>query len=143
MKKVLVMVLACGFSHQLYADAAGEIAYRQAVMEVVGGHMKSIGSILRGKVHMEDLKFHTDGMRGVSAIVPNVFPAGSGEGKTESLPAIWEKPVEFKAAMDKYVKAANDLADVVDASDMKNLGASVQALGQSCKGCHEDFREDD
>jgi len=126
-----------------WADADADIAYRQAVMEVVGGHMKSMGTILKGNVHMANLGFHADSMQDVSRLVPELFPAGSGEGKTEALAAIWDEPEDFKAALDRYVKAAADMADAADSQDMAQIGPAIQALGKSCKGCHDDYREQD
>ncbi|MCB1644340.1 MAG: cytochrome c [Pseudomonadales bacterium] len=143
MKKVIVLALALVFSQQLLADAASEIAYRKAVMEVVGGHMKSIGTILRGKVHMEDLKFHANGMKNVSVLVPNVFPEGSGEGKTEALPEIWEDAEDFQARLDEFLQASDEFAGVVNAGEMAKLGDAVKRLGGSCKGCHDSYKEDD
>ena len=82
-------------------------------------------------------------MRAVSLLVPQVFPAGSGEGKTEALAAIWDEPAEFKIAMDRYVNAAAGMADAVASQDMGQVGPAIQALGKSCKGCHDDYKSDD
>ena len=140
--KKLVFLLLVVFSQWSLADAAGEIKYRQGVMAVVGGHMSSMGAILRGRVHMSDLKYHARGMANIAKVVPNVFPAGSGEGKTEALPAIWEKPDVFKAGLDKFIKAANEMSEVAESGDMQAIGPAIKALGGACKGCHDDFREE-
>ena len=145
MRKMLLVtasLLMAAISSQLVrADAAADIAYRQGVMAVVGGHMKSMGTILKGKVRTEDLAFHADAMRDVSLIAPSLFPAGSGEGKTETLPAVWSEPAEFKLAMDQYTTAAANMAEAAATGDMSKIGPAMQGLGKSCKGCHDDFRE--
>jgi cytochrome c556 len=123
------------------ADAEAEVNYRQGVMKSVGGHMASMGAILKGRVHFEDFASHASAMAELATIVPNVFPAGSGTGKTEALPAIWEKSGEFQAAMDEFVRAANNIAEVAGAGNPRALGPAIQELGQACKGCHDNFRE--
>ncbi len=124
------------------ADAEAEIAYRKGVMKIVGGHMTGLGTILRKGVHGEDLQFHARGMANIAAIVPDVFPAGSGDGKTEALKAIWEKPEAFSSAVEKFVTAANNINTAVESGDKAAIGGAIKQLGGSCKGCHDDFRED-
>ena len=141
MKKITITLILFIFCQFTFADAENEIKYRQGVMGVVGGHMNSIVAILRGGVHAGDLKMHAQGMANISSIVPTVFPEGSGDGKTEALAVIWEKPDAFKKAMDKYVAAAKGMAKAANSGDMQAVGPAIKELGGSCKGCHDDFRE--
>jgi cytochrome c556 len=74
------------------------------------------------------------------------FPAGTStaEGfKTEALPAIWEKPEEFKAAAQKLVDESAKLASLAGGGDKAAVGAQAMAMGGACKGCHDQFRLDD
>jgi len=125
-----------------YGDTKGEIKYRKSVMEAVGGHMGAMAAILRNQVHSDELAFHADAMAKLSKLVPNIFPEGSGEGKTEAKAEIWQDPEAFKAAMDKFVTAANGMSEVAASGDMKRIGPAIKALGGSCKGCHDDFQDD-
>ena len=143
MKSIAITLMALIFSNAVLADAEKDIDYRKATFMVVGGHMKSMGTILKGRVHQSELKLHADGIRAMSAIVPTVFPEGSGDGKTAALPAIWEKPAEFKIVLNKFVAAANDMAEAVDSGEMSAIGPAIQKLGGACKGCHDNFRESD
>lgn len=142
MKRMTLLALLIFSSQAAFSDAKSEIKYRQGVMAVVGGHMKSMGTILKGQVHMEDLQFHAKALVNVSSIVPNIFPEGSGDGKTEALPAIWEDKAEFKSALDKFVSAAEGMAKASESGDMMVIGPAIKELGGSCKGCHDDFKEE-
>jgi cytochrome c556 len=74
------------------------------------------------------------------------FPAGTSttDGvKTEALPAIWEKPEEFKAAAQKLVDESAKLASLAGGGDKAAVGAQAMAMGGACKGCHDQFRLDD
>ncbi len=116
--------------------------YRHDVYEAVGGHMGAIVGIVREGVRPEDLGYHADAMLGLAKIAPHVFPAGSGGGDTEALPEIWEQPEEFKRRMDDFRNAAETFAAAVASGDRGQIGAGLQGLGRSCKGCHDNFRAD-
>ena len=53
---------------------------------------------------------------------------------------IWEKPADFKVALDAFVAAANALPAAA-AKGGDAYGQAFGALGKSCKGCHENFRQ--
>jgi cytochrome c556 len=143
MRAIMLCVLGMMSSQWAMADADADIAYRKGVMSVVGGHMKSMGTILKGRVHSSDLAYHADAMKAVAAIAPTVFPEGSGEGKTNAMLSIWEEPAAFKQSMDDYVAAANGMAAAVASNDMKLVGPAIKQLGGTCKGCHDDYKKQD
>jgi len=142
MRSILLVIVALLGSQLAIADPQADINYRQGVMTSVGGHMKAIATIMRGGVYPDDFGFHAHALADLTKIVPHIFPEGSGNGKTEALPAIWEKPDEFKQALQKFVDGANDLAAAADSGDKAQMGAAVQNLGKACKNCHDNFREE-
>ena len=61
-------------------------------------------------------------------------------GKTTALPKIWTTYPEIADYGKKYAMAVNELAAVAgDGRDA--LKSKIGALGKSCKGCHDEFRE--
>lgn len=143
--RMIKFVLACLIFLQAplaLADAEGQINYRQGVYKSVGGHMSSIMAILRQGVYGDNLAFHANAMKDLAGVAPTVFPEGSDVGKTDALAAIWEEPEEFQAAMDKFVTAANGFAAAAESGDRKQIGGAIQALGGSCKGCHDNYKAD-
>ena len=142
MKSIVAVVFTILVCPMVLADGEAEFKYRQGVMRTVGGHMSSLSGILRGQVHLENLGVHAKGMADLAKIVPNVFPAGSGVAKSEALPEIWENPDDFKAAVDKFVEAANGMSAAANSDDRAAIGPAMNALGQACKGCHDNFREE-
>ncbi len=74
-------------------------------------------------------------------MMPDIFPTGSGEGDTDSLPSIWQDWPKFEAAAKTLQTAAADLAVAADSGDMAAIGAAAGALGKACGGCHEPFRK--
>ncbi len=135
----LSSVLATG-AWSVAADE-GAMAYRQKVMDAVGGHMQAMVAIAKQEVaHGDHLKVLAANMAGLATIVPDVFPAGSGGGDSHALPAIWEQPDAFQERLDAFVAAATKLDGVVASGDMSQFGAALGGLGQACKGCHDDFK---
>ena len=61
-------------------------------------------------------------------------------GKTTALPEIWSTYPKIAEAGKKYKAAVEEVAAVAgDGQDA--LQSKNGALGKSCKGCHDDFRE--
>jgi cytochrome c556 len=61
-------------------------------------------------------------------------------GDTTALPKIWTTYPEISKYGKKYVAAVNELAAVAgDGRDA--LKSKMGAVGKSCKGCHDEFRE--
>ena len=124
------------------ADAEGVQKYRESVMKAIGGHMGAMANSLKGQVFTENLALHATAMSTLADIAPTLFPEGSSTDKSEALPAIWEQPDQFKTRMDAFVNAAKAMDTAVAGGDMRAMGAGLQDLGKSCKGCHDDFRKE-
>ena len=140
--RIITMMSLLLAATAINADSEGIYKYRSGVMKAVGGQMASLGAILKGQVFSENLKVHASAMADLAEIVPHVFPEGSGSEKSETLPAVWEKPEEFKQRVDAFVSAAKQFNEIASSGDMKAIGGGIQKLGKSCKGCHDDFREE-
>jgi len=139
----LGLAAALALSPNLASADQALIDYRESVMESIGGHMSALVAIVKGNVpYTSDAALHARAIEPLAKISGHIFPPESQTGKTEALPAIWEKPEKFKDAMTAFQTAAADLAKVAD-SDPKSMAPAVGALGKSCKGCHDDFKKKD
>jgi cytochrome c556 len=61
-------------------------------------------------------------------------------GKTTALPKVWTTYPEISEYGKKYASAVKDLAAVAG-TGADALKSKMGALGKSCKGCHDEFRE--
>lgn len=117
------------------------VEYRESVMEAIGGHTGALKQLITGKVDFaDDARTHVLGIEALSKMVDHLFPAGSDKGETDALPAIWEKPAEFKKAVEAFQLAAADLAKQADAAPSA-MAPAFGALVKTCKGCHDDFKK--
>ncbi len=74
------------------------------------------------------------------------FPAGTGpesDIETAAKPEIWTQRAEFKAQQGAFGHEAAKLAKVAAGDDVAAIKTQWQALGKTCKGCHQKFRNDD
>jgi cytochrome c556 len=118
------------------------ISYRKAVMETMGGHIAAIVLIFSGKVeHQARLAAHADALASSGNELPDLFPAGSGTGKTAALPAIWQEQDKFKQAAEAGRSSTAQLRDTIKTGDKAAIGKAMKAVADSCKGCHDKYRE--
>ncbi|GAB3099159.1 cytochrome c [Pseudomaricurvus hydrocarbonicus] len=124
------------------ADVESQIKHREATMEAIGGHFSSVFATLKSPEALGDEnQFHAESIARLARIAVERFPEGSGDGETDALPAIWEKPEEFKKAMDAFVTKADAFAVASKSGDLKSFAGAAKELGGTCKGCHDDFKD--
>mgnify|MGYP003694406929 CR=1 FL=1 len=61
--------------------------------------------------------------------------------RTAALPAIWSEPAKFKEAQDNFQKAVQALVAVSRGGDEAAQKTAIGAVGKTCGGCHQNFRE--
>lgn len=133
------------------AVAAGEappiLKEREENFEAIGKAFKAV----RGELAAESPDFaliaaKASDINARAAKIQDHFPAGTSTAdgfKTEALPAIWEKPEEFKASAQKLVDESAKLASLAPGGDKAAVAAQAMAMGGTCKSCHDKFRLDD
>ena len=131
-------------STAIAADFKSTITHRQGIYDVMAGHMKVLKSILfQGGSQLEDVNYHASAILNAAKHHGKAFPKGSDKGKTNALPAIWEKPDDFKAAGKNLGMALKNFIAVSESSSKENLPkmqAAFKKVGKACGSCHDNFR---
>ncbi len=140
---VLVVVgLALVVTSAQAQDDAAYLKLRQSVMKATGGHMGSIGAILKNKLpYTTSIVAHAQSLQMTSTVIADAFKKEITEGKTDSKPDIWQDWDKFVDAAKKMGEESGKLADIAQSGDMAAIGAQAKALGKSCGGCHKPFRK--
>lgn len=135
------------------ADAApaGEappvIKERQDNFEGIGAAFKAVrGELEKDAPDFALIAAKANDINARAMKIEGYFPVSTSveDGfKTEALPAIWQKPEEFKAAAQKLVDESARLASVAGGNDKAAVSAQAMTMGGACKGCHDQFRADD
>jgi cytochrome c556 len=108
-KAKLAVLLAAGAGLGLVSMAAaqekgakGVVAVRQATMEANAKHVGAIKFILTEEPTLiKHVAFHARAIAGAVEHAPEMFPQGSTQAPTDALPAIWEKPDQFRQAAER------------------------------------------
>ena len=124
------------------ADQA--IKYRQALYTLIGGNFGPIGAVLQGRAEFNpaDVKKRAERTAFLATLVPDAFPEISKTGNTKARPEVWSNPAGFAKASKNLVDSTAALVAVLqkDNSNSEAFRSAAGAVGQACKGCHEDFR---
>jgi cytochrome c556 len=130
-----------------FAQAAPDdaIKYRQAIYETLGANLTAVVMNLKGEVEFPDaIAVHA---RTVAATAPLVLPAmeqntaGAGSASTEALAEIWDNWDDFAGKAEAMETAAGRLAKLAEGGDMQAIGAQVQEVAETCKSCHDEYRD--
>ena len=63
------------------------------------------------------------------------------ESKTKAKPAIWSQRVSFEATYRAFDAEAGKMSRAAQRGNRSEVAAQFKALGETCKKCHEAFRE--
>lgn len=123
-------------------NPVGVIQYRQKVMGAISGHLGGVGQILKHRLdYKAHIPQHARSLVELAKLLPDIFPEGSGKGKTDALPKIWQDMDGFKAAARKLGKEATILAKVAEGGDVDQILGQTKQVGKACGGCHKKFRQ--
>lgn len=148
----LIVLLAAGiglgtasFAVAQQKGAKGVVAVRQATMEANAKHMSAIKVILSETPDLlPQVLFHAEAVADAAGYTDALFPPGSDQAPTTALPAIWEKPDEFKQASERAQLLADKLVETARDGNAQATLAAFAALGKDgCGGCHQTFRKKD
>src|SRR3989442_1207121 len=149
-KLLAVTVVAVGAAWALDAVAQVKpeilVKQRQSAMTLQGKYFGPLAGMAQGKVpynaevvarnaaYLDVLdKMPWDGFTESTKDLKDV--------KTAALPAIWNEPAKFKEAQERLQSEVSSLVSVSRSGDEAAVKAQIGAVGKSCGGCHENFRQ--
>jgi cytochrome c556 len=135
---IAVAAVAVGVTTALAQDV---IAERKALMKRSGDQAKLGAQMARGQDPFDLAKAQAvlATYADKAAKLPNLFPATSKTGDTRAMPAIWDKPAEWQAAIKKFADDAK--AAQAAAKDLDSFKTAFANVAKNCGGCHETFRK--
>ena len=118
------MELRSFFAGPLFAMAKGKIPYDAGEAQMLADNL----------VKLMDIDISSSWVKGTDN---RAYP-----DDTTALPEIWTTYPEISNYGKKYATAVNELAAVAGKGE-DALKSKIGALGKSCKGCHDEFRQKD
>ena len=128
----------------LTADQALAVAKeREEHMEALGDATKKIGNELKGSA--PDVAAIQQSAAKIADLAPNLqswFAPGTavGVGKSRAKAEIWEKSEDFALKSQDFERAAQEFKVAADRGDLTRIRTTFEALGKSCKACHDLYR---
>ncbi len=134
----VMLMTGLGFAH---ADALDPIAIRQVGMDLTGGDLAYIKSVVTAKGEVKPLEVPAKAIARWAATIPVLFPPGSETGgDTKALPEIWSDRAGFEKIASAARAAATKLAEAAKANDADAVAVQFKALGEQCGACHKGYR---
>ena len=69
------------------------------------------------------------------------FAASTESEKSRALPAVWKEADKFKEAASRFENEAAKLYQASRGGDEAAVKAQIGAVGKTCGGCHDNFRQ--
>nr|WP_067291716.1 cytochrome c [Marinobacterium profundum] len=144
----LVIVSALGSGAVFAEEVEKIIEARQSFMQLYSFNLGLVGEMAKGKTEY-DADIAANAAQNLLALAKMntspMWPQGSSkadaglEEVTSALPEIWttypkvsEKHNDLTAALETFATVAG--------KDLASLRGGMKAVGDGCKGCHQDFR---
>jgi len=119
------------------------VKQRQSAMTLQAKYFGPLNGMAQGKVpYNASVVARNAGYLEVLTKMPwdGFDPRTKGE-KTAALPAVFTDTAKFKEAQERLQGEAAKLVSASKGGDEDAVKAQIRAVGKTCGGCHEDFRE--
>ncbi len=119
------------------------VKQRQAVMTLQGKYFGPMAGMAQGKIpfDMKIVQRNAGFLDNLSRMAWDGFAPSTKDVKSNALPAVWSEEAKFAEASDRLQNEASKLYAVSRSGDEAAVKAQIGAVGKSCGGCHETFRQ--
>lgn len=153
MRKALLSIAAGLCAAGIVAGAAiaadmkpdDSLKYRQGLFKALAWQLGPVVGMAKGEVpfNNEQLALRASNMNAISKMLAEGFPKGSADGEiagSKAKPEIWTSMADFETKLAALQTATAALAADAGKLLQADLGKHVAAIGGSCKGCHDSYR---
>ncbi len=135
------------FAHgSKHSDADIAIEYRRSAFHMIKFHFDIMGDMVKGKQAYDQATFmeHAQVLQMLSQMPAYGFPAEHTQGKlkNEAKAEIWKNRADFDEKMESFQVEAVNLSSAAESGDMDKIKPQFGKTGQSCKACHDSYREE-
>jgi len=119
------------------------VKQRQAVMTLMGKYWGPMAGMMQGKVPYDAkiVQRNAGFLDNLSRMPWDGFDGATKDVKSAALPAVFTDTAKFAEAADRLQNEASKLYAVSRSGDEAAVKAQMGAVGKSCGGCHESFRQ--
>ncbi|QPF76397.1 cytochrome c [Roseateles sp. DAIF2] len=147
-KALLIAAALTGLCSALPAAAQFQkpedaVKYRKAAFTVMASHFGRIGAMAQGRIPFDGAAAaaNAEVVADMSKLPYAGFVEGtSGTEKGQPKPNVWSERPKFDAAAKKMQDEVAKLAAAAKTNNLDQLKAAFGSAANSCKACHDDFR---
>jgi len=123
-----------------FAKTDDAVKYRQSALFLQGQHFGRIGAMVKGNVPFDAAAATANAelVARLSRLPWAAFGPGTEGGKAKS--DIWKEQAKFKELSDQLMAETDKLVVAAKANNLDALKAQFSATGDTCKACHDAFR---
>lgn len=156
MKKCLKPLIAVLFVTASFGAAAQQaqpkpeqlIKWRQSVYQVLAWNQGRIKANVEGQFNKDEVIRAANSTAAIAnSGLGTLFAPGSETGKgwrdTTVKPELFTDSKGVAEAAGAFTREANELARVAATGDVAAIKTQFGKVGQTCKGCHDDYRKKD
>lgn len=127
-----------------HGGATGVVKERMDNMKALKEAFGNLTMMMTGKRDYNQEQARAEAMRieQLTAEIPELFPKGSLEYPSESLPDIWEDWDGFLSVAEKAHGETLGLVDAIASNDRDAVEESWSMVGRGCKTCHRKYKAD-
>jgi cytochrome c556 len=135
------LLASAGVAFAQFQNSEKAIDYRQSVFTVMSTHFGRIGAVVKGEApyNKEEVAKNAAIVAMLSTLPWQAFGPGTEGGKAK--PEVWSDNAKFKSASEKMQLAVASLNTAAQSGDQEAIKKAFGVAGQSCKGCHDDFKK--
>lgn len=144
--RLLASLALAGIAAPLLAAPADQVRTRIEGLRELGAAFKAVNDGLRSPTPQTIMiQMSARQIRNAATAQYGWFPPGSGPQpgvKTAAKPEIWTQPARFRQLQDAFAAQATAFQRAAASNDVNAIRAAARSLGQSCKACHDQFRNE-
>lgn len=135
------LAIGAGTVFAQFQKTEDAIKYRQGAFTVMAYSFAKIGAVVKGEApyNKDEVAKNAAIVATLSTLPWQAFGPGTEGGKAQS--DIWSDSAKFKSAAEKMQVAVANLNTAAQSGDLDNIKKAFGAAGQTCKGCHDDFKK--
>ena len=142
---VTAVVLGVGVAQSAFAQVKPEILVkqRQAVMTLQGKYFGPLAAVAQGKApyNAATVRRNAGFLDNLSRMAWDGFDPGTRNEKSRALAAVYDNNAKFREAASRLENETSKLVALSNGGDEAAVKAQIGAVGKTCGGCHDDFRQ--
>lgn len=150
--KSLASILLVSAAGAAFAQQAPKpetlIKWRQSVYQTIGWNTQRIKANVEGQYNKEEVVKAANAIAALAnSGIGALFAPGTEQGKgwhdTTTKPEFFKNTARVGELAGNFNKEANELAKIAASGDQAAVKAQFGKLSQTCRSCHDDFKNKD